>query len=155
MGPPGAERGKAPDSQPATSPDGSLDLFRLALGWFRSLYHLTPGIVGPVQCRLSRVVPPDLVLFLKAQMKKLHPGVPWGCPLHFAEGLDGAVAEREVEAEEHVGTDGGNGPLRREQRSVSPDVRYPPLMGAGTPDLVLHRQVAGSTRCATLIGSLR
>jgi len=79
-------------------------------------------------------------------MEELHPCSPWGDPPHFSQSLDGTVAEGEVEAEEDVSSDGGSCLLRREERSVSPDVRDPPLLGAGTSDLILYREVTGSAR---------
>ncbi len=95
--------------------------------------------------RLSRVVFPNFLMIPATQARELHPDSAMIRPLHCAGSLYEAVAERELEPEDQLGTH-RDCLLRGEESPAGPDVGYAPVLGGRAMDLVLHRDVAGNTR---------
>jgi len=87
------------------------------------------------------------------QARELHPDSAMIRPLHCAGSLYEAVAERELEPEDQLGTH-RDCLLRGEESPAGPDVGYAPVLGGRAMDLVLHRDVAGNTRRVSRISRI-
>jgi len=75
---------------------------------------------------------------------ELHSGPSLTRPPDFADGIDLALAEREVEADEQFGPKRDR-LVRGEERPQGPELGDPSVSGVGAWDLVLHGEVAGNT----------
>ena len=104
-----------------------------------------PGVRASLPSRLPRVVSPDLLSLLGAQMNELDTGGLLMCPPDFAERTDWALTEGEMERNDHLHLHRRNRARRREECPGGPDVFHPSLPRGGTFDRVLHREIAGDT----------
>jgi hypothetical protein len=93
---------------------------------------------------------PDLVSLLEAKVGELHSGPSLTRPSDCADGIDLALAEREVEAEEQFGPKRDR-LVRGEERSHGPELGDPSVSGVGAWDLVLNGEVAGNTGRASCV----
>jgi len=104
-----------------------------------------PGVRPLLPSRLPRVVSPNLLSLLGAQMNELYAGGLLVCPPDFAERPEWALTEGEMERNDHLHLHRRNRARRREECPGGPDVFHPSLPRGGTLDRVLHREIAGDT----------